>query len=156
MIHSLLRKPYAFTIYFPDWQFIHYLVCEITINSLFFHDLIWNLLSWREFAIDQFSFLQIHYAFITFFAETLWIHYLFREFTIDSLSVTRIHYRHIIFFAHLLWIHYFSVNLLSVTQIHKEFVILSANSLWINLFFREFTIYLANSFEFIIHFSKSE
>ena len=169
------RNHYRFTIYFAISIWIHYLIPEITMNTLFFsRNEIWihNLL--RNLTLNSLSSFRNHYQYNIYlqnqfwfticFAISLWIHSIFS----NSLSVLRIHLESTILFKPLwfwyeitmksLWIHYllhaFTKNSSSFSRMHYLFrkssmnSLFFPNSLWIHYLLRYFnmnTISFANS-----------
>ena len=55
--------------FYANLLLIHYLICEFTMNSLYFS--------------------RVYFEFIILFANILWIHYIFREYTSNSLFFFR-------------------------------------------------------------------
>ena len=123
-----------------SFPWIHYLLREYTLVSLFSANWLWINYTFREFAMNSLSIWRIHYEFTWSFAKLPWIHYLFRENTMNSLSVWLLHYEFTMFSRLNYELTLCSRNSLSFTLIYNEFTIYFANSLWIHCLFLEFTM----------------
>ena len=129
------RFHYEYTICFENFLWIHYLLCDFSLNSILISGIQYLF---REFTLNP-IFNEITYRFTIFFAISIWIHYLipqnhykytiFREINLDSLSASQFHFEFTIFFS----------NSLLALRISYEFTICFAISLGIHYLFCEFT-----------------
>ena len=142
---------HEFTIKFLIWLWIHYLFCDLTMNSRLFalstffrswnnYELTINFAIWlwfncllNEIIMNSLSFSQIYFEITMFLANSPWIHhlfansvwaqYLFRDLTTNSS-----------FFRKLTLNSRFPLNSLSFSRIHNEFTIFCDFTMKLHLF----------------------
>ena len=144
------RNQFGFAICFAAWLWIHYLILEITFNSLsasrfsyelatfcsnppsihyLLHDSPWIHYVFLDLTFNSLCFSRFDFQFTICLAISLWIHYLIREYTLNPQSFWPNHYG----FGDSLWIHCllrdFTMNSLSLSRIHLELTILFTKSL---------------------------
>ena len=151
IFHNCFKKfwHYEFNIFFADFLSNNYRSRDFTLD---FHIRIYY-----EIIMDLLPCPWIHYQFTIFFSNQQWIYYklvnmlwiyygsytfkqilIFREFAMNWLVVSR-----------------FTINII-FSRIHFEFTFreLTKNSFFFALFFREFTIYIANILWFHYFFAN--
>ena len=133
---------HEFTIKFLIWLWIHYLFCDLTMNSrlfalsTFFSFLkyLWTHYQFRDLTMIYLSFERNNYEFTIFLANLFWNYYVSREFTMNSSSVRE-------FTMISIFVSWFDYKFIFFSQTHSqfsffpEFIIFLANSQWIHYFF---------------------